>query len=276
MNVNDLLCVGATPVTFVDYVAVEDAKPDLIDQISIGLAEGARQAGVSIVGGEIAQLKDMIKGDPQAPGYGFDIAGTAVGTVPLNQVIVGQNLEPGDVVIGLKSSGIHSNGLSLARKVLFEDAGLDAYTMVPELERGLGEELLEPTLIYVPEVLAVLRSGIPVKALAHITGDGLLNVGRVRTEVGFVIDNLPEPSGIFSVIQRLGGLPDATMYSVFNMGIGFTLTVPELYADQTIAILQAQGRRALRIGYVSDRDPDRRIRLPHLHLVSAGKTFVEG
>ena len=273
MNVNDIICVGATPVSLVDYIALEEAKPDLIDQLSVGLSVGAQRGCVSIVGGEIAQLKDMIKGDLAAPGYAFDIAGTAVGDVDLNKIIVGADLVPGDVIIGIESSGIHSNGFTIARKALFEDARLGIHQMMPELGRTLGEELLEPTLIYVQETLDILQANIPVKALIHLTGDGFLNLKRVKAEVGFVIDRLHEPPAIFSVIQRCGNLPDQDMFFIFNMGIGFCLVVPEPFVDQTMALIRAHEKVAYPIGFVTGADPARRVRIPQYRLVSEGKSF---
>src|SRR5262249_2207913 len=141
--------------------------------------EGARQAGVSITGGEISQLRDVVRG--------FDLVGTAVGTVALDRILVGRDLEPGDVVIGIASSGIHSNGMTLTRRVLLEQAGLRIDQHVSELGCTVGEELLQPTLIYVPEILEILEQIVSVKALMHITGDGLLNLPRVASDTGFVI-----------------------------------------------------------------------------------------
>jgi phosphoribosylformylglycinamidine cyclo-ligase len=273
MNVNDIICVGATPVSFVDYIAMEEAKPDLIDELSIGLSVGATQGRVSIVGGELAQLRDMIKGDPQSPGYAFDIAGTAVGDVDLQKIIVGADLAAGDVVIGIESSGIHSNGLSKARQVLLTDAKLDLHSRIPELGRTLGEELLEPTLIYVQETLDILAAGIPVKALMHITGDGFLNLRRTKAEVGFVINALHEPPVIFSLIQERGQLPPDEMFFIFNMGIAFCVVVPEPFVEQTLGLIRAQGKTAYPIGHVSGPDPDRRVHLPRHNLISDGKTF---
>jgi phosphoribosylformylglycinamidine cyclo-ligase len=180
MNVNDVLCVGAEPMAMVDYLAVEEPMPDLLEQIGKGLYEGARRAEISICGGEIAQLKEIVKG--VKPGYAFDIAGTCVGLVPLDRVIVGQDIARHDVVIGLRSSGIHSNGLTLARQVLFDSAGLAPDKYFPELGKTLAEELLEPTRIYVPEIKDMLRSDMEVKALMHITGDGFFNLTRVKSE----------------------------------------------------------------------------------------------
>src|SRR5713226_3224070 len=167
MNVNDVLCVGAEPVALVDYLAVSHADPALLEALGRGLHEGAREAHVTIPGGELAQVPELLR--PHADGASFDLVGTAIGTVPLDRVLVGQDVADGDVVVGLASSGIHSNGLTLARRVLVGDDPRRLAEHVPELGRTLGEELLEPTRIYVRPVLAMLAAGLPLKALAHIT-----------------------------------------------------------------------------------------------------------
>ena len=265
MNVNDLICVGARPVSLVDYIAVEKADADMLDGIAIGLAEGARQSNISITGGEIAQLRDVIRG--------FDLVGTAVGTVPLDRILIGRDLVPGDVVIGIASNGIHSNGMTLTRRVLLEEARLTVDRHIPELGSTLGEELLRPTFIYVPEILEVLDQVSSVKSLAHITGDGLLNISRVAAEIGFVIDDLPPPLPLFSLIEKLGGIARAEMFEVYNMGIGFCVTVAPSDADATLAILKRHGRDARVIGHAV-ADPARSVRLVREKLVGQGKRFA--
>jgi phosphoribosylformylglycinamidine cyclo-ligase len=251
MNVNDLLCVGAEPITMVDYLAVERLDPGRLVEIAKGLAEGARQARITIPAGEIAQMRDVIKGVRGTRGAGFDLAGTAVGTVPLDRIIIGQHVEPEDVVIGLPSTGVHSNGLTLARR-LFKKHRPD--THVPELGRTLGEELLTPTRIYVREVLDVLAGGIDVKALIHITSDGLLNLLRVENrEIGYVIHaGLPEPPPIFGVIERELGVARREMYRVYNMGIGFCLVVSHRgdHVARALDILKRHGVEGREIGRV--------------------------
>jgi len=265
MNVNDLLCVGARPVSMVDYIAVERADAAVLDGIAVGLAEGARQAGVSISGGEIAQLRDVVRG--------FDLVGTAIGTVALDRIIVGRDIAPGDCVVGIASSGIHSNGYSLARRVFFEEARLSVDHVFPELGCPLGEELLRPTFIYVPEVLEILDQVKSVKALVHITGDGLLNLPRVEAEVGFVLDDLPPPPPIFDLIERHGGVSPAEMFEVYNMGVGFCVVVPEADVAVTLAILTRHGRQAGVIGHAV-ADPSRSVTLPQHKLVGRGKRFM--
>jgi phosphoribosylformylglycinamidine cyclo-ligase len=250
MNVNDLLCVGATPVSFVDYLAVEEVQPDILDAIGQGLYCGAEQARISIAGGEIAQLREMIRG--ARPGTGFDLAGAAIGTVPLDRVIIGQDVQPGDALIGLASSGIHSNGLTLARRVLLADSPTDPQlsfgSYLPECGRTVGEELLEPTRIYVPEVTAMLATDAPIKALMHLTGDGFLNLSRVEAEVGFRIETLPAIPPIFAVLQERGKLSDAEMFQVYNMGIGFCVVVAEKDVERIINVAVEHGSQAWRIG----------------------------
>ena len=264
MNVNDLLCVGARPVSLVDYIAVEKADAAMLDGIAIGLAEGAHQSNISITGGEISQLRDVVRG--------FDLVGTAVGMVPLDRILVGRDLRPDDRVIGIPSSGIHSNGMTLTRRVFFEQAGAKIDTHFAELGCTLGEELLRPTLIYVPEILEVLDQISSVKALMHITGDGLLNLPRVDAEIGFVIDDLPDPPPLFGLIEKLGGVSPAEMFEVYNMGIGFCVVVAPADADRTLAILKRHGRKASIIGHAV-ADPTKSVRLPRERLIGTGKKF---
>ncbi len=271
MNVNDLLCVGAKPLSLVDYLAVEDANPDMMDQIAIGLCEGARQANISIPGGEIAQLKEVVQGI--RGGVGFDLAGTAVGIVPLDRIIVGRDVRAGDVLVGIESNGIHSNGLTLARHVLFERPGLTVKSLLPSGAATLGEELLRPTYIYVREVVEMLENGIELKALMHITGDGFLNLRRIAAPCGFSVDVLPPAPEIFTLIQNRGSLQADEMYRVFNMGIGFCVVVPPSDADRVIDIAVAQGKQAVVIGRAVD-DPERRITIRPAGLVSQEKRFV--
>jgi phosphoribosylformylglycinamidine cyclo-ligase len=264
MNVNDLLCVGARPVSLVDYIAVEKADAAMLDGIAIGLTEGARQANISITGGEISQLREIVRG--------FDLVGAAVGTVALDRILVGRDLKPGDVVIGIASSGIHSNGMTLTRRVFFEQAGVKIDTHFADLGCTIGEELLRPTIIYVPEILEILDKVTSVKALIHITGDGLLNLPRVEAEIGFVIDDLPPPPPLFGLIEKLGGVSRAEMFEVYNMGIGFCVVVAKGDADAALAILARHNRRASVIGHAVV-DPTKSVQLLHEKLVGTGKKF---
>jgi phosphoribosylformylglycinamidine cyclo-ligase len=273
MNANDILCVGARPLSLVDYLAVQVPEARLLEELGKGLYEGARQANITIAGGELAQIAEMIKG--VRDGYAFDLAATCVGTVPLDRILVGQDLRPGDVLIGLASSGIHSNGLTLARRVLLDQEGLRVDQHVPELGRLLGEELLTPTRIYVREICTMLDAQLPIRALLHITGDGLLNLRRIQAPMGFVIEQLPEPQPIFRLIQARGRVSEAEMYRVFNMGVGFCIvTSPEATA-RIHAIARQHGVTAYDLGHAV-ADPEQRIWLKPKHLVSAGHSFVSG
>jgi phosphoribosylformylglycinamidine cyclo-ligase len=270
MNVNDILCVGAEPIALVDYLAVAEANPDLIEQVSKGLHDGAEMADISIPGGEIAQIPEMLVDG--LPGVAFDLAGTAVGLLQMDKVISGREIADNDLIVGLRSSGIHSNGLTLAREVLFKRRGLNVGTFLGEFGRTIGEELLEPTLIYVRPVREMLNSGMRIKALMHITGDGFLNLARVESQVGFVIDYLPEPQPIFSVIQSYGNIGDEEMFRVFNMGIGFCIIVPEQDANKAIEIAKKYGIKGLILGHTA-RDPEKKIFIKPKGLVGKAAKF---
>ena len=192
MNVNDLVCVGAEPIAMVDYIAVEQIHPRVLAEIGEGLRVGAERAGIEIPGGELAQVPEMLQGHPSP--HGVDLVGAAIGVVRPADVLTGKTIAPGDVVIGLPSSGLHSNGFTLARRVLLDQTALSLDDTLPELGRTLAEELLEPTEIYVRAALEVLRSGSGVNGLAHITGDGLLNLTRLNRTVGFRIGAPLPPS----------------------------------------------------------------------------------
>lgn len=264
MNVNDMICVGARPVSLVDYIAVERSDAAMLDAIGIGLCEGARMAGISISGGETSQLKDIVTG--------FDLVGMAVGRVDLDKVMDGGRVAAGDVVIGVRSSGIHSNGLTLARKAFFDNDRFRVDHRFDELDRTIGEELLRPTDIYVREALEILDSVAGVKALINITSDGLLNLTRVAVSVGFEIDQLIDPHPIFALIQRLAGVDDAEMHEVFNMGVGFCYVVAPADVERTLAILRRHGRVAQPIGRAV-ADPDKHVRIPQRGLIGRHKKF---
>jgi phosphoribosylformylglycinamidine cyclo-ligase len=251
MNVNDVVCVGAEPIAMVDYLAVEQADPGALTRIAHGLKAGAEQANIEIPGGELAVLPELIRGHPSP--RGFDLCGTCIGTVELDAIVTGSGAAPGDAIIGLPSSGPHSNGFTLARRALFEDGGLALDDRPSELGgASVADALLEPTVIYVRAALGLLRSGIPVRGLAHITGGGLLNLLRLgRDRVGFAIDSpLPVP-GVFGLIAQLGGVPAAEMWEVFNMGCGFVVIVAEDRADDAVALLEPHHPGTTRIGAVT-------------------------
>jgi phosphoribosylformylglycinamidine cyclo-ligase len=240
MNVNDLICVGAEPIALLDFILCREANPEICGQIGRGLRSGAELAGVEIPGGEIAQVGDLVSG--------WELSGSAIGLVALDGIVTGERAEPGDALIGLPSSGLHSNGYTLARAAL-ADVPLDD----ARLGRPLGDVLLEPTEIYVRAVLELLASDVDVRGLAHITGDGLGNLTRLVAHVGYEIDDqLPVPP-IFDLIAELGEVSEDEMYEVFNMGCGFACVVAATDEAATLELLRGHYPDAKRIGSVTDR-----------------------
>jgi phosphoribosylformylglycinamidine cyclo-ligase len=242
MNVNDVLCVGSKPVAMLDYLAVQTAEPNREAQLGIGLRIGAERAGIEIPGGELAQLGDVMNG--------FDLAGACFGTVALDSLITGEAIQPGDVVVGLPSTGLHANGYTLARKAL------DGLSLAEDpdglLGRSLGEVLIEPTEIYVKPVLELLESGVSVHGLAHITSEGFDNLLRLHAPVGYRIDApLPVPP-IFGLIQQRLEVADAEMREVFNLGCGFCCVIPEGSVDSALVLLRQHYPDARPIGFATD------------------------
>jgi phosphoribosylformylglycinamidine cyclo-ligase len=235
MNVNDVICVGAEPLAMLDYIAVQRAEPKVCEEIGVGLARGAELAGVEIPGGELAQLGDLVSG--------VDVSGACFGTVALDAIVDGSAVQPGDVVIGLPSSGIHSNGYTLARSAL---AGIPLDD--DRLGRPLGEVMLEPTEIYVKPIVELLRSEVEVRGLAHITSGGAGNLLRLAAEVGYEIDAPLPAQPIFELIQERGGVADEEMHDVFNMGCGFCVVVPAADEAAALNLLRAHYPAAQRIG----------------------------
>ncbi|MFL5826845.1 MAG: phosphoribosylformylglycinamidine cyclo-ligase [Thermoleophilaceae bacterium] len=245
MNVNDLVCVGAEPIALVDYIAVESADPEMLRQLAEGLKAGAEQAGIEIPGGELAQLPELIRGHPSP--HGFDLAASAFGTIALDEIVTGDRIEAGDALIGVPASGLHSNGYTLARSVL-----TDLDETPPQLGgASVGEVLLEPTVIYVRAALDLLRSDVDVRGLAHITGDGMLNLLRLNGRVGFRVDApLPAPA-VFGLIAERGGVAAADMWETFNMGTGFVAVVPEADTERAAELLASHHPGAAPIGSVT-------------------------
>jgi phosphoribosylformylglycinamidine cyclo-ligase len=238
MNVNDVICVGAVPLAMVDYLAVDRADASIAAQIGEGLGRGAELAGIEIVGGELAQLGELIRG--------LDLAGACFGTVALDAMITGAAIEPGDALIGLPSSGLHSNGYTLAR------SALAAVPLDDErLGRPLGEALLEPTTIYVKPVLELISSGLEVRGLAHITSGGLGNLLRLESDVAYEIDSpLPVPP-IFELIAELGQITAEEMHDVFNMGCGFVSVIAAADEESALELLRSHHPEAATIGHVA-------------------------
>jgi phosphoribosylformylglycinamidine cyclo-ligase len=249
MNVNDLVCVGAEPIALLDYLAVEKYNPDLIREIVKGIVEGARRASIAVVGGETASVPDIIHG--ARTDMGFDLAGTSIGIVNRNSVITGKRMEPGDIVVGLASEGIHSNGLTLARKVLLGASKLTVHDNLPGTDSKIGEELLVPTKIYSPEIYEMTKK-TEVHGLAHITGGAFTKLRRIGqyARVGFKLDRMPKPQYIFEAISKLGRVSEEEMYRTFNMGIGFSIVAPKSQVEQISAIAESHGTQAITIGEV--------------------------
>ncbi|MHC1631411.1 MAG: phosphoribosylformylglycinamidine cyclo-ligase [Methanotrichaceae archaeon] len=219
MNVNDLLTIGVEPLAFVDYLALEKVDPEMTAQIAIGLEEGAKISNINIVGGETASLPEIING--------FDLAGTCIGMVQKDEIITGEEIKVGDAIVGLPSSGLHSNGYTLARRIV-EESNYTYFDKMPGSNKTVGEVLLEPTRIYM-EVLDLTKR-CDVHGMAHVTGSGLLKLHRI-TDCGFEIVDPLEPQPIFSFLQEEGGVDDAEMYRTFNMGMGCVVILPEDDAD---------------------------------------------
>jgi phosphoribosylformylglycinamidine cyclo-ligase len=225
MSVNDAICCGADPLFFLDYVAMPKDDPDLLEAIVSGIATGCKESGAALLGGETAIMPDLYQ-----PGE-YDLAGFCVGVAERSKIIDGKAIKPGDRLIGIASSGLHSNGFSLARKAVFEVSGLKGTDFIPELGRTVFDALLEPTRIYVKPVLALLEefdANDGIRGIAHITGGGLEeNLGRIlpsglRAEIVPNSWNIPE---IFNWLQRIGNIDLDEMFRVFNMGIGLVLVV---------------------------------------------------
>jgi phosphoribosylformylglycinamidine cyclo-ligase len=235
MNVNDLLAIGAEPIAFVDYLAVERTDPERAAQIAIGLQRGAEISNMTIVGGETASLPEIIRG--------FDLAGTAIGVVDKEKVVTGERIEKGDLIVGVPSSGLHSNGYTLARRIIAQSR-YTYFDQMPGSDATVGEELLEPTRIYM-EILELV-SKCQVHGLAHITGSGLLKLRRL-TNLGFQIDDPLEPQPIFAFLAQEGNVEEAEMYRTFNMGMGFAAVLPEGEAENACRIIGAGSRVVGRI-----------------------------
>lgn len=257
MVVNDILCVGAEPIAMVDYLAVEKPDPEIAGQIGEGLKEGCHQAKVAMIGGETASLPEIVSN--------FDLAGTGIGIVDIDNIITGEKIVEGNILIGIESSGIHSNGLSLARKVFFDENNFNVEDTLPnDPETSIGKELLKPTLIYVNPIVELLKTDVEVHGLAHITGGGFTNLKRLKKGMGYDIKKLPMPMPVFKAMHSLG-VPLEEMYRVFNMGIGFVVIVEAEDAEKTINIIKKYNT-AYKIGRAKE-DPREKVTI---------KTFQEG
>ncbi len=247
MCVNDILAHGAEPLFFLDYIAIGKLDPVLVESLVKGISQGCLQAGCSLIGGETAEMPGFYRDNE------YDLAGFSVGAVERSRIINGSTITDGDLLLALPSSGLHSNGYSLARKVLLENAGMKLEKNVAELGRSLAEELLSPTRIYVPTILALLEA-CEVKGLAHITGGGIVeNLQRIIPPgLGAVVDSRAiESPAIFALIERLGNIDKAEMFRTFNMGIGYIIAISPLYYDDALNCLHDKGEKPILIGRVS-------------------------
>ncbi len=247
MCVNDVVCCGAKPLVFLDYIALGKNIPERVAEIVSGVAEGCVQSGCALVGGETAEMPGFYSEEE------YDVAGFAVGVVDRDRILDPANVREGDVIIGLASSGVHSNGFSLVRKV-FDVEHADLGRHYDELGCSLGEALLRPTRIYVKPVLAVLAAGCGVHSLSHITGGGFYeNIPRALPDgLVAVIDRAAvKTPAIFELIQRVGGIPERDMFNTFNMGVGLCMMADAADADRILAILKEQGEDARVIGRVA-------------------------
>lgn len=243
MNVNDIICVGATPISFVDYIAVNRNNEEIFKKIVQGLVWGAKKAQVPIVGGETAIMPDLISGKD----FAFDLAGTVVGILSKNEMVLGDMVTPSDIIIGINSSGLHSNGYSLARNVL-----LSKYSLKDRIKGlgTLGDVLLEPTQIYARPVLEALEE-CDIHGLAHITGGSFTKLLRLK-KTGYLLDNMPDPPQIFQMIEDQD-VEKAEMYKTFNMGIGFCLIVPEEEEERIEEIFKKHGLKSRPIGSIIEK-----------------------
>jgi phosphoribosylformylglycinamidine cyclo-ligase len=271
-NVNDLICVGAVPLALLDYIATDRIDESVMDEVARGLFLGAEQAGIAIPGGEIAQIGEMLaKSTSGAPT--IDLVGTAIGAVPVGRTpLDGSQVQPGDVVIGLPSSGLHSNGYSLARHSLFKKGNKSFDEVLPREGRKVIDALLQPTRVYVNAAEALWAAGVTPHGMAHISGGGLLNIARLAANVSYELDTLPDAPEIFGLIASAGDVDAATMYATFNMGIGFCIVVSEADVEATLEALK--GEDAVRIGTVT-AEPGRNVTITAAGLKGKGDAFEQ-
>jgi phosphoribosylformylglycinamidine cyclo-ligase len=255
---NDIIVLGAKPLTLLDYIANDKLNPDTVEQLVLGMSQACRENGIALVGGETAEMPGTYM-----PGE-IDLAGVITGVVEKDKAIMGKDIVPGDVLLALASSGLHTNGFSLARKLCFEVGGLSVDTLLPEYRRSLGEVLLEPHLNYTRPVWHLLNGGIQIKGMAHITGGGLLeNLPRVLPEscsVALQKSAWPQQP-IFERMRALGNLEDSEMYKTFNMGVGLVLILSADEASNAQALMTSFGSTLFEIGHVLASDTKPRVRL---------------
>jgi phosphoribosylformylglycinamidine cyclo-ligase len=248
MNVNDIICTGAQPFAFVDYIGLKKVNDELVKKVMKGLITGAKAARIAIVGGETSVVPELLAGET---GEIFDLSGTALGITKNNSIILGNKIKIGDIILGLESSGLHSNGYTLARKVLSK------YSLgeIPEfITKTVGEELLTPTRIYVRPIMELLKDRkITIHALAHITGGSFTKLKRLNNRVRYNLFDLSPPQGIFKQIQKDGRIDLKEMYRTFNMGIGLCIILPKANVDKTISIIEKYNMKVRQIGQVDSK-----------------------
>jgi phosphoribosylformylglycinamidine cyclo-ligase len=272
-NVNDLICVGAVPLALLDYMATDRIDESVLEAVARGLYLGAEEAGIAIPGGEIAQIGAMLASSAGGPPM-LDLVGTAIGALPLGRVPVdGSQVQAGDVIVALPSSGLHSNGYSLARQALFETGQLTLASPVPGSGQRLDDALLAPTRVYVRAAEALWEAGVSPRGLVHISGGGLLNLARLAADVSYSLAELPSPPAVFGLIAEAGRVPAEVMYATFNMGIGFCVVVPPAQEQATIDALRGAGEQPVRIGVVTP-EPGRSVTIPSAALTGHGETFT--
>lgn len=245
--VNDILVQGARPLFFLDYFGCAKLIPEMLADVVKGLTDGCKQAGCALLGGETAELPGMYsEGD-------YDLVGSIVGVVDKSHIIDGHTLTPGDALIGLASTGLHTNGFSLARKLLLADAGYSVETILPELGCSVGEALLKPHRCYAPSIFKAIDAGIQIKGMAHITGGGFIdNIPRILPEnrQAQIQTGTWPVLPIFDLMQRLGNVVQPEMFRTFNMGIGLVVAVPEEQSEKALSLLNDYGEKAYRIGKI--------------------------
>jgi phosphoribosylformylglycinamidine cyclo-ligase len=286
-NVNDLICVGAVPLALLDYMATDRIDEGVLDEVARGLFLGAELAGIAIPGGEIAQIGEMLA-DSAGGGPMLDLVGTAIGALPplepaaqppgtqqtWRQALDGSAVRPGDAVIGLLSSGLHSNGYSLARHALFRKGGMSLSDIVPGTGRRLADALLQPTRVYVKAAEALWAAGITPHGMAHISGGGLLNLARLAADVSYELDAMVPAPEIFTLIAQRGEIPPAAMYATFNMGLGFCIVVSKDDQQAALAALKQAGEDAVRVGWVTARS-GKTVSIPSAGILGRGDTFEQ-
>jgi phosphoribosylformylglycinamidine cyclo-ligase len=253
-------------------VATDRIDEGVLEEIARGLYLGADLAGIAIPGGEIAQIGSMLA-DASGGRPMLDLVGTAIGALPAGRnPIDGSGVRAGDVIIGLPSSGLHSNGYSLARHVLFERAKMTLSDRVPGTARHLDDALLQPTRVYVAAVQALWEAGVEPRGLVNVSGGGLLNLGRLAADVSYELDALPPPPPVFGLIAEAGGVSAATMYATFNMGTGFAIVIPAARQQAAMAALKSVGEEPARVGWVTGR-PGRAVSVPSAGIRGRGDSF---